>query len=109
MAKRKLKTLDLGTKIRLIEEIEKGLKNKTKIAEDFDIPRSTLSSIWGAREELRLRYGCANTSGQVKRNKVCEYESVDKAVFKWFESMRANNLPVSSPIIKNKLWNLQAA
>lgn len=102
MAKRKLKTLDLGTKIRLIEEIEKGLKNKTKIAEDFDIPRSTLSSIWGAREELRLRYGCANTSGQVKRNKVCEYESVDKAVFKWFESMRANNLPVSGPIIKKQ-------
>lgn len=103
MAKRKLHTLDLATKIRLIEEIEKGHQKKKKIAEDFGIPNSTLSSIWAEREKLRIRHGCANIKGQVKRHKVCEYESVDKAVFKWFESMRGNSLPVSGPILEKQV------
>ena len=32
----------------------------------------------------------------------CDYEQVDKAVFRWFSLQRSQNVPIDGPILKEK-------
>ena len=43
--KRKLNALTLSDKLKIINEIDKGVQKKNQIAADFGIPPSTLSTI----------------------------------------------------------------
>lgn len=45
MEKRSLKSLSVGDKINIIEEVKKGVKRKKDIASEFVISASTLSTI----------------------------------------------------------------
>ncbi|XP_054709194.1 tigger transposable element-derived protein 6-like [Uloborus diversus] len=38
-----------------------------------------------------------------KRSKACSYETVDEAVLKWIKVVRDQNLPISGPLIKEKV------
>lgn len=45
MEKRSLMSLTIGDKIKITEEVKKGVKRKKNIASEFGIPASTLSTI----------------------------------------------------------------
>ena len=51
--KRKLNALTLSDKLKIINEIDKGVQKKNQIAADFGIPPSTLSTI--IKKEINIR------------------------------------------------------
>lgn len=99
--KRKLNTISLSDKVRLISEIDKGIKKKKVIAADFGIPPSTLSTIIKNREEI-LKKAENGVSNDRKRFKTCTYEDIDKVTLEWFKMARDKNVSMSGPLIREK-------
>lgn len=97
MSKRTLKTLTLAEKKTLIEELSKDAKNSA-IAVKYDLPRSTVSTIWKNKDKILKDFESSECDGKKRRVRQCIFEDVDKAVSTWFHSVRKQNLPVSGPI-----------
>lgn len=101
MSKRTHNTLTLAKKRELINDITKGVK-KCDVSVKYGIPRSTVSTIWKNRDKVCELFNNAEYSENVKRVRRCTYEDIDKSVFSWFSSLRAQNLPVTGALIKEK-------
>lgn len=98
--KRTLKTLDISVKYQLIKDVQAGGRKKD-IALKYGVPLNTVSTILKKSESIIKaveEQGCQKK----KRLKKAMYEKVDCAVLDWFKSARAQNLPVSGTIIKQK-------
>ena len=97
--KRKLKTLNICEKIRLIDEVEKGIKKKKIIAAEFEIPPNTLSSILKHKESIKAAFeNGAFVSGR-KRLKESSFPKLEKVMLEWFKMVQHQNLPISGPIM----------
>ena len=97
--KRKLKNTKLIRKCQIIRQIEKGITNK-EASEKFGIPKNTIST-WMKNKD-KLFEGLEQSSSDAKKMRRCDYEQVDKAVFKWFSLQRSQNVPIDGPILKEK-------
>ena len=97
--KRKLKSIKLIQKCQIIRQIEKGMTNK-EASEKFDVPKNTIST-WMKNKD-KLFEGLEQSSSEAKKMRGCDYEQVDKAVFKWFSLQRSQNVPIDGPILKEK-------
>ena len=99
MAKRLHIDQKLETKYKALLELEKGKSNK-EVAQSFGIPPNTLSTWKKSKEKVFEAY--KNGNAKTKRMKPDTYEQVNKAVLKWFTRIRAENVPVSGILIKEK-------
>ena len=97
--KRKLKNTKLIQKCQIIRQIEKGMTNK-EASEKFGVPKNTIST-WMKNKD-KLFEGLEQSSSNAKKMQGCDYEQVDKAVFKWFSLQRSQNVPTDGPILKDK-------
>ena len=97
--KRKLKNTKLIQKCQIIRQIEKGMTNK-EASEKFDVPKNTIST-WMKNKD-KLFEGLEQSSSDAKKMRRCDYEQVDKAVFKSFSLQRSQNVPIDGPILKEK-------
>ena len=97
--KRKLKNTKLIQKCQIIRQIEKGMTNK-EASEKFGVPKNTIST-W-MKNKNKLFEGLEQSSSDAKKMRGCDYEQVDKAVFKWFSLQRSQNVPIDGPILKEK-------
>ncbi|XP_065652673.1 major centromere autoantigen B-like [Hydra vulgaris] len=79
-------------------ESEKGKTNKGVLI-IFDIPPNTLST-W--RKNKDKIFNAIRLRNLAKRVKVDTCYQVNKAVLKWFKQMRANNVPISGLLVKEK-------
>lgn len=78
------KYLNITEKVNLLNEIDLGVRKKD-VAEKFNIPASTLSTILKNRDTILKAFD----RGQVgKKVKVCLYDDVDKAVLRWLLNMK---------------------
>ena len=84
--KRKLKNTKLIQKCQIIRQIEKGMTNK-EASEKFGVPKNTIST-WMKNKD-KLFEGLEQSSSDAKKMRRCDYEQVDKAVFKWFSLQRS--------------------
>lgn len=100
MSSGKRKVLSIDDKAKIIRAVASGEKKKA-VAERFGVPQSSLSTILKAKDTI-LASLQSGTSGQRKRLKLAAYEDVDKAVFTWFMSTRAQNVPVSGAVLQQK-------
>jgi predicted transcriptional regulator len=99
-SKRKLKSLTIEKKSEILKEVDSGVKKKA-IAEKYEIPPSTLSTIIKNRTPtVQFAQEICN-SANMKRNR--PRKKVNLAVLKWFSSVRNQNLPISAPILKKKV------
>jgi predicted transcriptional regulator len=79
--------------------VDSGVEKKT-IAEKYEIPSSTLSTIIKNRTPtVQFAQEICNAAN-MKRNR--PRKKVNLAVLKWFSSVRNQNLPISGPILKKK-------
>jgi len=62
--KRKQMSIDLKTKQLILVEVEKGTLPKTKIAEKFGIPKSTLSTIIKNKDKIDEAVALGSTTVQ---------------------------------------------
>ena len=97
--KRKLKNTKLIQKCQIIRQIEKGMTNK-EASEKFSVPKNTIST-WMKNKD-KLFEGLQQSSSDAKKMRRCDYEQVDKAVFKWFSLQRSQNIPIDGPILKEE-------
>ena len=97
--KRKLKKTKWIQNCQIIRQIEKGMTNK-EASEKFGVPKNTIST-W-MKNKNKLFEGLKQSSSDAKKMRGCDYEQVDKAVFKWFSLQRSQNVPIDGPILKEK-------
>ena len=50
----------------------------------------------------KLFEGLEQSSSDAKKMRGCDYEQVDKAIFKWFSLQRSQNVSIDGPILKEK-------
>ncbi|XP_050064482.1 tigger transposable element-derived protein 4-like [Aphis gossypii] len=100
--KRSLKCLNVGDKLKIIKEVEKGVKRKKDIAADFNIPANTLSSILKNKDKIVKNIEDSSCSPQRKKLKVSNFPQIEDAMLKWIHKARDHNLPVSGPLIQEK-------
>ncbi|XP_066254650.1 tigger transposable element-derived protein 4-like [Euwallacea similis] len=81
MEKRKLKSLTIKQKLKIIKKAKSGNEKRTS--------------------SNNIKYhGNINVASNFKRNK--PRKPVNTAVFEWFSTTRQQNLPISGPILKQK-------
>ena len=95
------KTLSISEKLKIIREVEKGEKPKCVIAKEFDIPKTTLSTI--IKNKIKV-LNCAESgiSGHKFRSKSGEFPNVEKCLVRWFSECREKNVSISGPILQEK-------
>ena len=99
----KLKNTKLIQKYQIIRQIEKGMTKK-EASEKFGVPKKTIST-WMKNKD-KLFEGLEQSSSDAKKMRGCDYEQVDKAVFKWFSLQRSQNR-LMAQYSKKRGFNLQ--
>lgn len=102
MEKRSLKSLTVGDKIKIIEEVKKGVKRKKDIASEFGIPASTLSTILKDKDKILKAVEEAPCLPRRKRFKASSFPEIEHAMTEWIKRVRDYNLPISGPLIQEK-------
>lgn len=95
----KRKCLCLSDKVKLLEDVDKGMKKKD-VAIKYSIAASSVSTILKNRSAIIEHESSVNVDR--KRVKQCSYENVDTVVLKWVTMIRDKNLPLSGPMIQQK-------
>ena len=101
MSKRKQAGIDLETKLRILNEVDRGTLKKKTIAEQYGIAKSTLSTVLKDREKI-LNAVALGSGNKSKRLRSAKYEDIETLLLEWFNHMRTSNVPLSGPIIQSK-------
>lgn len=101
--KRKRKTITIEQKSAMLKAVESGVKKK-KVAEDFGVSLSTLSTILSKREAITGAVA-RGVKGDRMKLRAPAFEAVEKAVFNWFLEIRASGTPVSGALLQQKARN----
>jgi len=72
----------------------------TNIAEQFNIDRTTVSKIYMSRKSLVVNSDCSNSDR--KRNRHSKEDNVGHALYEWFISISATNLPIGGEMLRLK-------
>ena len=82
-----------------MQEILSGISKKS-VAKKNGVPKSTVSTWLASKDKILAAY----ESGEInpKRQTIKRAENKDKAVYIWFQNIRANNVLVSSVVLKEK-------
>ncbi|KAL8569968.1 hypothetical protein ACOMHN_062739 [Nucella lapillus] len=95
-------------KLDLIREVEnKPLKKRKDIADEFNIPSSTLSTIMRDSEKYKrqyFKYFTSETNVTKKRVRQAAQDKIGKALLNWFANARSANIPVSGPRLNSCQW-----
>eukprot|EP00794_Sanderia_malayensis_P001774 gene1774-biopygen1618 len=75
---------------------------KKSVAEKYGVPRNTASTWLASREKIVAAYESGGVNPKRQKMRKADNENLDKAVYAWFQNTRANNVPVSGVILKNK-------
>lgn len=99
----KYKTLSIEEKMAVLLEVRKGVKSKSSIAKDFNIPASTLSTFIKNEKKIEDEFTCLKKKAK-KQTKVrkSKYPEVEKCLIKWFTQEREKKIPLSGPILRSK-------
>lgn len=96
----KRKCLSFETKLKVIEEVEKGLKTKAVICREYNIPKSSLSTF--LKDKEKIRKAIEDGTSKQKRLRASQLDTVDKSLLIWFKQARSDNVPLSGPILLEK-------
>lgn len=100
MAKRN--SLSIVQKLNIISEIEKGSTKKKDIANKYDIPVSSLSTIIKNKDKILKQSSVSQQRQNHKKIRFCDYSDLDDVTMKWMTAIRQKNLPISGPLLQQK-------
>ncbi|KAG0441093.1 hypothetical protein HPB47_016051 [Ixodes persulcatus] len=89
-----------ATKLEIIGCVEKGEK-KSSVAEAYNIPQSTLSTLLKAKSDIQSKAEQSKHSG-ARSVWTPAFEKVERSLHKWFMDARARNIPASGPMLQQK-------
>lgn len=105
----KQKGLSLKTKVNILKSIEKVAGEhgaKGRIAKDFGIANSTLSTIIKDKQKILSTFEQSDFEPDQKRLWVAAYKDLEDALLLWFKGVRGKNVPVLGPILQVKAEEL---
>ncbi|KAL4125963.1 hypothetical protein QTP88_010196 [Uroleucon formosanum] len=102
MKKRCLKSLTVGDKIKIINEVKKGVKRKKYMATEFGIPASTLSTILKEKDKILKAVEEAPCLSSRKKFKTTSFPEINHAITEWMKRVRDYNLFILGPLIQEK-------
>ena len=101
--------LTLSKKMEIIIAVEKNEKSKTltktRIAENFQIPKTTLSTILRNKSKITEAFEQSQFDPDRKRLRTAMYEDLEEVLLKWIGQARSLNMPLGGPIILEKANN----
>ena len=90
----------------IIIAVEKNEKlktlTKTKIAENFQIPKTTLSTIIRNKSKITEAFQQSQFEPGRKRLRTAMYEDLEEVLLNWIGQARSLNVPLGGPIILEK-------
>lgn len=99
----KRKRLSLKEKVKVIEVAETEKLSLRQLAERYGISKNQVSNVLKCKEEIkRLWISNANEDSKTVKFRKTESCEIDSAVFNWFSSIRARNIPVSGLLIQEQ-------
>lgn len=101
MGRSKQSSYDINFKIAVIQAINSG-KKCSLVAEEFHIPRSTLSTFLRDKDKIYASVASGSVSSKTKRLRTAKYENLETELLQWFKNVRHNNVSLSGPIIRIK-------
>jgi len=98
------RNLSLEDKIDIIKRKEANAKlSDEKLANEFGVDRSTISNILRKKEQFLQLHANANYSDLRKtRIQEARFPSLEEALYKWFQSLCSQNIPVSQDVLRVK-------
>ena len=97
----KRKTLSLAEKKKIFEDFEKSNVSKACFAKEHGIPRTTLNNILSSQAIVEI-------NGKRKRKRLSPYEKIEEALLEWIKCARAQNVPISCLVLKEKALQIAA-
>ena len=73
------------------------------------MPKNTVSTWLANREKIMAAYESGGVNPKRQKMRKADNEKLDKAVYTWFQSTRANNVPISGVILKTKALEFAAS
>uniref|UniRef100_T1JIF1 HTH CENPB-type domain-containing protein n=1 Tax=Strigamia maritima TaxID=126957 RepID=T1JIF1_STRMM len=98
------KALSLETKVDIIRDVESSNRQRNKIAKEYGISHSTLSTIYKNKDRILEQYKRHNVT--LKRVRTSSIGEVEEAVLRWYHDACSKNISVSGPMVKNKAKEL---
>lgn len=105
MAPTKRKAVSLETKSNILQDSRRGFK-VSALVKKYELAQSTISTILKAGSTALLKAGSSGHADERKRVREPLYTDVEEALYQWFLSIRAQNVPISGPILATKAKNL---
>ena len=105
-SKRSHQPIPLSTKVDIIKAVDGKQKSKSVIARDFNVARSTISSIIKNKEKTLEAFESSSFLPDRKRLRTATYTDVEDALLLWFKQARSLNVPISGPILQMKAREL---
>ena len=101
-AKRRYNEASLGERLNAINHLERKISDR-KVVEKYGVSVGTVSNWWKRRDDIRSR-GTNNEAIDAKLPARINGQSavLDEQIYNWFSAARANNIPVSGPILQQK-------
>ncbi|KAK8778018.1 hypothetical protein V5799_020640 [Amblyomma americanum] len=98
--KRKRTAIDLETKCSIVKDYKDG-KKVCDLVKKYALSQSTVSAIICFAEKFD-KEKCSLDSGR-KRVRQGAYKEVEEVLYEWFLGARAQNLPITGPILVTKV------
>lgn len=98
---KKRKAIEIGTKVDIIRDIRSGIKN-ADVATKYGLSKSTISAIVKDEKKIMASADMNGDENHRKRLREATYKEVEDALYKWFLDARANNVPISGPLLIQK-------
>ncbi|XP_014220277.1 jerky protein-like [Trichogramma pretiosum] len=104
----KRKRLTLAEKINIINECEKTNESYRAAGEKFGVSKSLIGEILNEKEELRSLFAQNGNVLSKKRFAKTYNLSIDSLTYEWLCRARAQNIPISGPLIQEKALEISA-
>ena len=92
--------LPIKRKYNALQEILSEISRKS-VAKKYGVTKSTVSTWLANKDKILVAYESGEISSKRQKMKRAENEDLDKADT-WFHNTRANNVPVSGVVLKEK-------
>lgn len=105
---RKRKRFSLSEKLNILREFDKNVGPQNVLAERLKISTSTLATIVKQRAEIeKASSECGEKSSKIRKSvKATPFSLLESDLVEWFNIVRAKNIAISGPLIKEKALQL---
>lgn len=97
MAPNKRQVITLGTKLKILTEVDKN-NSYSQIGIKFGLSKTTISTIVSNRKKIEESV-CSTKRKKIRCGK---FKNVEDAVVKWVKMMRSKNIAISGTLVKTK-------